>query len=241
MASTAETGHAKNIANEKSLNEINGGFGAGYAPSNPLLMQATMVLQHTACNGLQGTVNAQNGIFKPLVNARQIEFKPVKPTARKVRSFAKSCGASAEWYKDVNTRVTKLLGERAEKATPTEADPAGTSSSQQSFDNTVDNFQALVELLANEPLYAPNEVALKVVTLTAKHAALDSANNAVKAGVVPYNNAVIARNKALYKKTIGLCDVSQASKDYVRSAFGFTSPEFKLVSKFKFKKLAKVG
>ncbi len=32
MASTSETGHAKNIANLKALNEINGGFGATYAP-----------------------------------------------------------------------------------------------------------------------------------------------------------------------------------------------------------------
>ena len=32
----------------------------------------------------------------------------------------------------------------------------------------------------------------------------------------------------------------KGSKDYVRSAFGFSSPEFKLVTKLQFKKLVKV-
>jgi len=241
MASTTETGHAKNIANLKSLNEINAGFGANYNPSNPLYVQATMVAQHTACNLLQGAVNTQSGIFEPFQNARVDEFKPVKPLVRRVRGAAKTCGASAQFFKDVNTIVTKILGERASKAKATDTDPAGTSASQQSFDNTVNNFDALVQLLAAEPLYAPNEVDLKVVNLTTKKTKLDTANNKVKQSVVPFNNAVIARNKALYKKTVGLCDVGQGSKDYVRSAFGFSSPEFKLVSKIKFTKLAKVG
>lgn len=118
----------------KSLNEINGGFGATYAPSNPLYVQATMVGQHTACNLLQGTVNTQSGIFEPFQNARVLEFKPVKPLVRKVRSAAKICGASVEFFKDVNTKVNKIIGVRSTKVTPTQTDPSGTSASQQSFE-----------------------------------------------------------------------------------------------------------
>ena len=240
MASTSETGHAKNIANLKALNEVNAGFGADYNPSNPLLALAAMQAQHTDCNTKQVKVNAEEGVFIPFVNARQIEFKPVKIYARQIRNAAKVCGGSAQWFKNVNEAVTKVLGERASKVVATADDPAGTSASQQSFDNTVNNFQKLVEVLKNEPLYAPNEVPLKIATLEAKYTALDKANNKVKETVVPYNNAVIARNKAMYKENVGLCDVGQASKDYVRSVFGFKSPEFKLVTKFKFTKLAKV-
>jgi hypothetical protein len=240
MASTSETGHAKNIANLKALNEVNTGFGATYAPSNALLILATMVTQHTTCDGLQGTVNAQNGIFKPLVNARVIAFKDVDGIVRKIRNFVKSCGASDEFVADVNTLAKKVLGERATKVTPTPGDPAGTSASQQSYDNIVNNFDALVELLKNEPAYTPNETAIKIVTLDAKVVSLNNANNSVKTGRTPYNTAIIARNKALYTTKTGLCDVGQASKDYVRSTFGFSSPEFKLVSKYKFTTLAKV-
>ncbi len=240
MASSSETGHAKNIANLLALNEVNGGFGTSYAPSNPLLALEAMIEQHTFCADKQSEVNTQSGIFKPLVNARIIEFKTLKPLVRKVRSAAKTCGGSDEWVADVNTLVTKVLGERASAATPVPGDPAGTSASQQSFDNTVNNFQALIAVLTNEPLYAPNEVPLKIVTLTAKHVSMNTKNNAVKAGVVPYNNSIIARNIALYTTKTGLCDVGQNSKEYVRSTFGFSSPQFKLVVKFKFKKMVDV-
>jgi hypothetical protein len=240
MSSTTETGHAKNIANLKSLNEINAGFGVPYNPSNPLYILATMVTQHTTCNGLQGAVNTAKGVFEPFQNARVIEFADVKKLVRKVRTAAKTCGASAQFYKDVNAKVTKILGERMSKATPTPGDPAGTSASQQSFDNTVNNFDAMVQILAGEPLYVPNETPLKVATLTTKKTALDTANNNVKSNVVPYNNALIARNKALYTTKTGLCDVGQGSKNYVRQVFGFSSPEFKLVSKLKFTRLVKV-
>lgn len=240
MASTTETGHAKNIANLKSLNEINAGFGAEYAPSNPLLVLATMVGQHTTCAGLQSTVNTQTGVYQPIENARMIEFKDVKPLVRRVRIAAKSSGASKEFYTDVNEIVNKILGERSSKPNPTETDPAGTSASQQSYDNTVNNMDALVQMLIGEPLYNPSKADLKTAALTTKQTNMNKKNNDVKTAVVPYNNAVIARNKALYKTTIGLCDVGQNSKNEVRSIFGYSSPEFKQVSKLKFTKLAKV-
>ncbi|HLG35817.1 MAG TPA: hypothetical protein VI757_13120, partial [Bacteroidia bacterium] len=99
---------------------------------------------------------------------------------------------------------------------------------------------AMVGILAGEPLYAPNELPLKVVTLTAKHTAMDTANNNVKANKPAFNNAIIARNKAFYTTKTGLVDVGQGSKDYVRQLFGYGTPEFRLVSPLKFRKLADV-
>ena len=125
MASTSETGHAKNNANFKSLIEIITGFGADYAPSNALIKLPAMNTQWTACVGFQSAVNTQNGIYQPIENARIAEFKDVKPTARGVRSAAKSCGAGKSFVADVNASVNKILGARVSKATPTDADPAG--------------------------------------------------------------------------------------------------------------------
>ena len=240
MASTTETGHAKNIANQMNLNAIIAGFGLAYNPSNPLLKLTTMQAQYTDCNVKQGVVNEQNGSFKPLVNTRVLEFKPVPGLVRKVRNMAKSSGANDLWYKDVNTSVAKLLGDRAEKAVATPDDPAGTSSSQLSFDNMTNNFQLLVEVLSNEPMYAPAETDVNIVGLTAKHAAMNTVNNAVKLGRMPYNNAVIFRNKALYAKDTGLVDVCAAAKNYIRGVYGFKSAEFKLVSGLRFTQLATV-
>lgn len=238
MASTSETGNAKNIANFKLLYETNVGFGPDYNPpaSNPRIHNANMQMQHLDCDNKQKNVNTQNGIFKPLINNRKIEFSTLDGIARKVRSSAKSCGAPIEFFKNVDSAVKKILGDRISKPEPTTTDPAGTSASQQSFDNKLDFLDKLIEILKNQPLYSPNEYELSIVGLEVKQTNLENANNAVKTGVSPYNTAIKERNKALYTITTGLVDVAQQSKDYVRSKFGYTSPEFKLVSKIKFKK-----
>lgn len=235
MASSTETGHAKNIANLKLLNEINAGFGGAYKPSNPLYDLAAMLAKHSACNGLQGDVNTQKGVFEPFQNARVAEFKDAQKLARRLRTAAKTSGAGKGFYIDVNKIVTKILGERAGKATPTATDPSGTSASQTSFDNTVNNFDALAKMLAGETKYGPNEADLTVAATTAKTAALDSSNNNVKQAAPLYNKAIINRNKGLYADETGLCAVGQGSKDYVRQVFGFSSPEFKMVTKIQFK------
>jgi len=117
MASNSETGHAINIANGKKLTDIITGL-SGYSPTNPKLVLGTMQTQQTTDDGLQQTVNTQNGVFQPLQNARVLEFLPIKKLARRVRSAAKSSGADAQWNKDVNAVIRKILGERLSKATP---------------------------------------------------------------------------------------------------------------------------
>ena len=235
MASTTETGHAKNIAELKLLNETNAGFGAAYNPSNKAYLLVNMQAMHTNCKQLQNAVNTQKGIFNPVENARAIAFKNAKALARRFRFAAKTCGAGAEFYKDVNTIIAKILGERIGKPKATPQDPSGTSASQTSYDNTVNHFDALATLFAGEPKYAPNEADLTTAAATALTNELDGFNNTFKETIVPYNNALIGRNKAMYAPETGLCAVAQGSKDYVRGVFGFSSPEFKRVAKIQFK------
>jgi hypothetical protein len=238
MASTSETGHAKNIANYNLLIQTNNGFGTDYNPSasNPRIQLPNMLVQYTDCNTLQQNVNTQNGIFKPLLNHRRTEFNSLNALVRRVRSSAKSCGAPATFFANVDSVVKKILGDRVSKPEPTATDPAGTSASQQSFDSKADNFDKLIEILRNQALYGPNEPELTVMGLEGKQTIIEAANSAVKTGTAPYNTAIINRNNALYTNETGLVDVAQQSKDYVRSKFGYSSPQFKLVSKIKFRK-----
>jgi len=235
MASTTETGHAKNIANLNTLNNINAAFGAKYNPGNKAYSLASMQELYTTSKGLQSDANTQRGIFEPFQNARTVEFKDAQKLARRFRTAAKTCGAGKEFYTDVNKIVTKIIGERAEKAKPTETDPSGTSASQTSFDNMVNHWDGLAKMLAGETRYTPNETDLTVAAATAKAAALDKTNSDVSKAAPNFNNAIIARNKALYTEDTGLCAVAQGSKDYVRQVFGFSSPEFKQVTKLVFK------
>jgi hypothetical protein len=168
-----------------------------------------------------------------------LEFK-IKSLARAVRNYARNCGANKQWVKDVDAVIRKILGERLSKPKPTADDPAGTSASQQSFDNLIDHMDKLIGLLTNEPKYIPNEVEITVATLTAKKASMIAKDNAVKAGVVPFNNAVSARNRALYTDDIGLVDVFQSAKEYSKTPYGVKTPEHKNIVKCKFVKFISI-
>lgn len=241
MASTSETGHAKNIANLKLLNENNTGLAEKYKPSNKQYLVPNMVAMYDNCKQLQSAVNTQKGIFSPVENARTAGFKESRDRARRIRYAAKICGAGVAFYKDVNTIIKKILGEKIGKPKPTPDDPAGHSTSQTSYDNTVNHFDALATMLAGETKYAPNEPELSTAGTTTLTTELDGLNNSFKEKVVPYNNSLIARNKAMYTPETGMCAVAQGSKDYIRSVFGFSSPEFKAVTKIQFKDNSKRG
>ena len=64
---------------------------------------------------------------------------------------------------------------------------------------------------------------------------LDGVNSNVKSGAVGFNNAIIVRDKELYGDETGLCAVGQGSKDYTKQVFGYSSAQYRLVSKISLK------
>jgi hypothetical protein len=49
------------------------------------------------------------------------------------------------------------------------------------------------------------------------------------------NNTRIARDKVLYTTITGLCDIGEETKDYIKSVYGSTAPEYKQVRKLKYR------
>lgn len=237
MASNSEIGNAKNLGNYKFLIETVKSLEPAYNPSNNDLVSGTMSTFYSLCEGAQKALNKQIGIFEPIRNNRIIVFAPVKPLVRRVHYAAKTCGSSSQFVDDVYTLVKKILGERMSKPKPTATDPAGTSGSQLSFDNAVDFMDKLIQILNNEPKYKPSKDEIKVAGLTQRYEAMDKSNKEVKQGEPILTNARILRDNLFYRNPINLVENGQMSKDEVRNTFGFSSPEFKKVSKIKFKRL----
>ncbi len=136
----------------------------------------------------------------------------------------------------------KIQGKRAKavaqpdaKALAAGAAPVKTAStSQQSFDKMIDHLAQLIATLTAEPNYAPNEVELQVATLNTVLADLKTKNTEVINTTTALSNARIDRDGALYGVDIGLVDVAQDAKQYVKSLFGATSLQYKQVSGLKF-------
>ncbi|HEX8270762.1 MAG TPA: hypothetical protein VF581_12785 [Flavobacterium sp.] len=239
MASTSETGHAKNVANLEDLILVVTGFGAPYNPVKAILkLPALVSLRSTAMANISDVI-AKNLIFNNAVNARQVSFFGLRALSTRLVNALEVTDAIPAKVADAKGLNRKLQGKRATPITSASSDPNAPapnsiSSSQLSYDQQIEHFAALIALLASEPSYAPNENDLKITTLNAKKADMIAKNTAVAAAYVAVTNSRISRDSTLYTADTGLVDVTAEVKLYVKSAFGSTSPQFKQVKQIKF-------
>ena len=240
MPAIFETGHAKNVANFEEIISFATSFGAKYNPSKPLLKLPNLITLHTAAQTDIINCTSLTVSFNNFTNARAILFNPIRPLATRLIQALSATDASAEVIKDSKTVNRKIQGKRAKSIQvpldPNAPAPNNISTSQQSYDQLIEHFTKLIEILKAEPSYSPNEIELKITTLTAQLAALKIANTNVTDAYTAVANARIARNITLYKENTGLYDIAADVKNYVKSLYGISSPEYKELSKIKFTK-----
>ena len=250
-----ETGHAKNVANFEQLISVCTGYGAPYNPSKVSLkltaLNALLTSSQTSMTNVKDKFNAAS----VAIDAREILFAPA-PFSKfitRILNALESSDVTKQKIDDAKTITRKLTGKRATPkakitlnasttdtatATSLEAEHKEISSSQMSYDNRLDNFAKLINLLSTETGYVPNEADLKVTALNTLLASMKTKNTAFINAETALSNARINRNKILYLDLTSLYNSQLDAKKYVKSIFGATSPEYKLISKIKFTKLA---
>lgn len=249
MASTSETGHAKNVANFEDLISFCTGYGASYNPSKVVIQLPALSATHANALAALANINALLPANTNAVNDREAAFSPLSKLITRVVNAADASDVSKQVKADVKTIARKLQGKRAtsKKDTPTPpAEPAPTaadastksiSASQMSFDQRIENLDKLIQLLAAQPAYIPNEPELTIAGLTAFLGNMRNTNTAAVNAYTPVSNARINRDTILYAEGTGLVDLAGDVKSYVKSVFGGTSPQYKQVSGLKFTKI----
>jgi hypothetical protein len=242
MASTTETGHAKNVATFEDLISFCTGYGATYNPTKAALKLPALNTQLAAANAALQAVKVAKTGFDNATNARELVFKPLKPLSTKIINALAATDAEEQTIDDAKTTNLKIQGKRAKavakpdaKALAAGAEPVKTAStSQQSYDKMIDHFAQLIQTLTAETNYQPNESDLQVTSLNTLLTDLRAKNTDVINATTSLSNARIERDEALYGADTGLVDVSQDVKQYVKSLFGATSFQYKQVSGLKF-------
>jgi len=242
MPTINETGHAKNLANFQDLIAFCTSYPT-YNPSSAALTIAGLNTKYTdARTALNGVIAAQT-TFNNAVNVRMAAFNGLRPLATRIISAFEACGADAEKVKDAKTINKKLQGRRAsEKEDPAPVNPGDPvpadntiSASQQSYDQMMEHFARLINLLTTTAAYAPNETDINTTGLATKLGELQTANSDVSNAYAAWSNSRISRNEELYNALTGLVPVAINVKKYVKSLFGATSPQYKQVNSLKFK------
>ena len=240
MASTSETGHAKNVANFQNLIAFVTGYGATYNPSkNALKLPQLIALKADAETKLADVVT-KNTAYNNKVNERLNAFSGLKSLSTRLVNALQTTDATDETIGNAKTFNRKMQGKRA-SATQTQTEtntpaPSTISTSQQSYDQLIQHLAGLTSVLEAETSYTPNETDLQVATIQAKIDNLTAKNTAVATAYASISNSRIARNETLYSSTTGLVETANEVKKYVKSVFGASSPQFAQVKGIEFKK-----
>ena len=244
MASTFETGHAKNVANFDELISFITGYGAVYNPSKASLKLTALKTLSTNAKNAVNTVNGAMPSYKNAVANRQSAFTPLSKLITRVMNAAIVTMSKEEEIEHVRSLVRKIQGRRAEAKKSEEElqalalvgkETKNISASQMSYDNRIDSLDKLIKLLSSNTLYKPNETELKLTSLTNLFKQLSEANALVFKAHVHLSNARLVRNDVLYLGEDCLVTVALESKTYIKSLFGVGSPQYKQISKLYFK------
>ena len=240
MASTSETGHAKNVANFQDLIEFVTGYGATYNPSKASLKLSNLVALKASAEGNLTDVISKNTNYNNRVNERITAFSGLKAYSTRLVNALQTTDATPETIGNAKTFNRKMQGKKASSAqTPTDPNtpaPTTISTSQQSYDQLIQHLSGLTSVLEAETSYTPNETDLQVATIQAKIADLSAKNTAVATAYTNVSNSRISRNTTLYSTEGSIFDVASEVKKYIKSIYGATSPEFAQVKGIEFKK-----
>jgi len=249
MASTAQTGHAKNVANHNSLILKVTNLGGKYNPSNKDILLPALTEKQNAASAVLKSISSLYGPWALAVDARELIFSPLGPFFTRVFRSISSSGLSKLFVADVKPIILKLQGRRAKpkKLPPQTADGStpeipehkNISVSQLDFDSRIDNTEKLVELLKAQPDFKPNEHELSTDSLQHLLDDMRTTNNAVLTAYNPLNTARNNRDVILYDDATGLIHQAAEVKSYVLSVFGASSPEYKDINKLRFKTIKK--
>jgi len=244
MTRQGETGHAKNMANFETLITTVTGYGITYNPSKSALKLLALQTLETNAKTTFDAVKIAFALYHASVAARESAFSPVSKLMTRVLGAVKALDTIQQIDDNVKALVHKIQGTSTKRGstvatkqtTTTEVSTTKQNSTiQMSFDTRLENLDKLIKLLNGIPLYVPNEEDIKIETLTALYNDLKAKNTAVITSSVALSNARIARDKVFYKDDTGLFDIAVSVKNYVKSVFGASTPQYKQVSRLVFK------
>ena len=242
MSKNSEVGHAKNVANFLDLISFCESYEGDYNPNREPLKLTSLFLLHTEGKAALADVIAKKTTFNNETNLRRETFAVIKPLTARIFNFFEITDASPNKIEDAKSLKKKIQGVRITKkktATATDDDSElppdkSISTSQQSYDQLIQHFAALISILESEPSYNPNETILKVANLKNLLQKMETTTENVMHAFIAINKSRDLRNDILYNREYSICNTAREVKKYVRAAFGFDSTAYKNILSIKF-------
>jgi hypothetical protein len=241
MASQIESGINTYVGHFRQLIDVCTTFGGQYNPQTPALQLTSLEAKHTAVQAAINNVDTLLPTYVAAESDRSTTFARVLPLATRVQATAIVLNLPAGIVTHIKETVRKIRGERAKKLKPEDLIDANgepirhSSVSQTSFNEQVEHFNQLIDLVASQQAYAPVETDLTVASLTSLLDQMRLTNDVVMSAITPLSAARQERDKALFAPQTGMVDTALAVKEYVKAVFGASSPQYKEVHHITFR------
>lgn len=238
MSSNSETGHAKNVANFEDLITRLESLGAAYAPSKTSLQLANLKVQHSAAAASLISLAQELPLYQQAVDAREAAFGPLNKLVTRALNMFKASVDNKPEVESATSLAKKVRGSASAKPAAVEGkEPTKKiSTSQQSYDMVISNFQQFIEVLAAHAAYQPNEEELKIASLNALLATLKTTSQAVTRFQARLDTARTNRNAILYAEGDGVTELGIGVKTYVRGAFTPQTVNYQPILSLEFRK-----
>jgi len=203
-------------------------------------LQALYLLGLSAVNSVDAVQPANTNAK----NARTEAFDLLDKITTRIGNAFKSIVANEPARDHVRSMILVIKRGRVnlKKEQPPVTDPTAepttgkeNASHKSGYDKQLENFNKLIYYLASFPAYVPNEADLTVESLTAFYNELTAKNQLVNETQTELNKVRIIRKNVLDHPETGLVVLAKASKSYVSSVYGARSPEYRQLTKLRFK------
>lgn len=223
------------------------GFCSGYGGYNPGRQSLQVDALTTQLNHIQSAienVKIAKAEYDNEVNQRKQAFDQLPRLLSGILRRLEASGAKPEKLEDARAYVHQIIGASPKNREPlpsaqAEGKPVQRGKLQLAYVSKADSFSKLVKAVISEPLYQPRENQFTQAGLEEKVTELNQLNRHVADARRKWSEALIDRNKVLYKDEGSMTQSARAVKKYVRGLFGHDSAEYALIKALEFKKPGK--
>lgn len=238
MASKSEVGHKKNVANFSAACTILEEMGPMYNPTNTLILLDNLDPIKDVLATAMENLDTKMATFRAISADKENTLEQMDKKATKVLQYFKSLNVPQNEVDNIAAQVKKIRGDRKKPPTnPEEGNDDSVSTSQQSLDSKIANFNTLIAQLEAFPEYAPNETEIQIVTLKNYIESLSALRGNLRTASDQLITARAGRNNPLYYNDPNVMELMRFVKNYVKSLGQPAHPYYEALVDLKFRNI----
>lgn len=231
--SSTETGYPKNAANLKDLITLIKTLGNDYQPPKSKFELKELEQLSKNADDATSIVSQVLPIYRKAVDEQELIFKPLDNLVTRSFNYLKAAIDNPDELQTAKTLAHQLRG--MTKKTQINGDTVS-SKSRLSYDNKIINLKQYIDVLITSKVYNPKETDISIKSMQALLCAMEANIAAVADAKAPVNDARKNRFTIFYADQIGLVDIANGVKNYIKASLKKDHPQYKYILSIKFKK-----